>query len=355
MLLRSVIELCYGGVSNEPALLKQQEGEIWKLGYDYVTDSRVDSMLKDFSKLVKQEWARTVGVPFDVKIMGRNDETGEDEWAVGAHSAIICAHSSYARALLTHGWTFNRSPEGDCKLLILDASHFSRDLIEELVQACYTNTLPCLDYSRWFSPQRPTLDYFFQLYDAASFLGMESLSMLVADSLLLRMGTRCFPEILDFAEKVHSTYIVKQWKKYVCREAGFFDETTISRLSPVQIEAMLMSDSLEMPEEEILSMLLVWSNSSDAGTKEYVKSLIRHVRLPLVPLGSIAMKQAVERCLVSRDELELCHHFQTDEYFRASVIGSKKFFQLRCNEYNRDHLLERKKQLGRERRQAIAD
>jgi hypothetical protein len=45
------------------------------------------------------------------------------------------------------------------------------------------------------------------------------------------------------------------------------------------------------------------------------------------------MKQAVERGLVSRDELELCRHFQTDEYFRASVIGSKKFFQLRCNEY----------------------
>jgi hypothetical protein len=37
------------------------------------------------------------------------------------------------------------------------------------------------------------------------------------------------------------------------------------------------------------------------------------------------MKQAVERGLVIREELEMCHRFQTDEYFRASVIGSKNF------------------------------
>jgi hypothetical protein len=63
----------------------------------------------------------------------------------------------------------------------------------------------------------------------------------------------------------------------------------------------LKSDSLDLPEEWILDMLLLWYESSDAASEEIAKDLLNHVRLPLVPMGWAVMNKAVKLGLVSRE------------------------------------------------------
>jgi hypothetical protein len=356
-LLETIIEQCYGFTTthNNP-----HGQDAWKLGSDFVPDIRTyRADLLELQRFSSRHSERTL--PGNIKIIGRNEMTKKEEWVLSAHSAILCAHSQYAKALLTHGWTIPTSPECGSKLLVLDASHFSRDVMEELLHACYTNSMPCLDYAKWFSHRRPPLEFFFRLYDGACFLGMEAISRLIARNIISRFGMEAPGEIIDFAERVESTHLVSQWKEFVCLEAGYMKSSKIASFRFHQFQAILMSDGLELPEEEILGMLLSWIKGNHVSVVEtngeragQAKTLLKHIRLSLVPVGTSQMRDAVQQRLVDRQDVEDWHIYQTEGHER-SLTRYELQSGLRKNEFNRSHLQHQKQSLLSHLDRALGD
>ena len=71
------------------------------------------------------------------------------------------------------------------------------------------------------------------------------------------------------------------------------------------MEAMLCSDFIEAAEEEILAVVLRWSELSSASSDDSSR-LVSLVRLPLVPLASTPFRAAVAAGLVPEDRLSMC-------------------------------------------------
>ena len=68
---------------------------------------------------------KKTGIAENIKIVGRNGTTGDDEWAVSVCYAVICAHSEYVQSLFTYGWTTTKSSSADKnQLMVLDPGQF---------------------------------------------------------------------------------------------------------------------------------------------------------------------------------------------------------------------------------------
>ena len=214
------IERCYSCTSSSQRMQeKKQLQHSEEFGLDFLVFFRI--MKNDFSMLLHQE-DDVNAVPFDVTLVGRNHETGQDEWSVGAHTAILCAHSEYAVALLTHGWTCPRASDSGSKMIELDSRQFSRDVVDVTVRACYTNSLWCVDTS--LNERTPpeaclSIEVFFRLHDLTMYLGMDAISMLVVDNMLSTLGTQCLPEILGYAHQVGSPYLLEEVERFCARRA----------------------------------------------------------------------------------------------------------------------------------------
>ena len=90
-------------------------------------------------------------VPPDVVIVGKCLQTQEQMWSIRVHAPILCAHSEYARAFLTHGRTTGgnltsttetqNSPELKARIE-LDGHQISREVMQTLIEACYLGRCP---------------------------------------------------------------------------------------------------------------------------------------------------------------------------------------------------------------------
>ena len=107
------------------------------------------------------------------------------------------------------------------------------------------------------------------------------------------------------------------------QEAG-----TLKKLERPQIEALLLSDSVEIFEDVILEALLDWCDGTRASVDE-TKELIRMARLPFVPVDSPLMGKIVKNKLVPEDIVRVAQLFQTDRDYRATVINSEPQYRPR--------------------------
>lgn len=377
-LLRSTIASCYGIRQDNPPPFKDI---INPGGFDYVAE-RSDSAIRDqLTQLNPNNWKsrtaeagmrnlslvgqpkedpitsthhdwdqlqfpslRTMAPP-DVGIVGSPNASpnSKEKWTVFGHSAILSAHSDYFCSALTRpGWAQDDPNNDDGKntldeytkvkrRLRLDSNQFSEDVVRNLVSVCYGASL---DIST-----KP-LDAIFELIDAATYLGVKTASLQCEQELALSIDATNLADTIQFAEENGAQMLLSHCHKYLChnlsavRQAG-----TLKRLQKHQIEAMLRSDFVEAPEDEILQAVVTWSDQTAASDEE-TKELLGLVRLPMVPIDSPWMIHVTAKNLVGEDVLRVCRLFQTDSDYRATMIDFEPMYRPRQTKAISDALQE---------------
>lgn len=321
--LRALIGICYGAKLDDSTY-----EQLCNSGY--YTPERDDRMsyLRGLSKIdpsVTDMPDDIVCMP-DVCIVGSSDasvDSGED-YREDCHKAIICAHSEYFRSALTHeGWSIETlaSAEGKVKLLVrLDSNQFTHDTVRELVSACYYTPLDVCE---------EPLESILQLIDGATYLGMKGVSLMCEEGLSMFIDPTNLADMIEFAQDARAQRLLLDCHKYLCRNlTSARDAGSLKHLKYSHLEALLQSDFIETPEDDIMETLLAWSEETEASYEETV-DLIKFVRLPFVPVDSTAMAAAVAKNLVSDDMLLVCRLFQTDGDYRATMINSETMYRPR--------------------------
>jgi len=332
--LRSLIGVCYGvepDYDARQALVESghlAEATSSSSSFSLLSSS-CSSKLSIFSDLMEidpitmEDFDDDACMP-DVCIIGSAGASpnSEEDWQVDSHIAILCAHSEYFCAALTHqGWSSETSTGGERKrLLRLDSDQFTYDTVVNLVSACYGRSWKICD---------DPLETLLQLIDGATYLGMKAVSLWCEDSLAMLINATNLPDIMEFAQDNGAQRLLVECHKYLCRNLGSIREAgSLKQLKYSQLEAMLQSDFIETPEDEILEAVLAWSEETAASYDE-TKNLLLLVRLPFVPVDSSAMTMAVANNLVNEDMVRVCRLFQTDGDYRVTMINSQTMYRPR--------------------------
>ena len=351
-LLRIAIASCYGVDASEEVKQKNPKiddalKELMEAGYW----ANSGTIVQDLSR-VQDDPPRLEGLPPiappDVCIMGSFDASPNNEmdWKVDAHIPILAAHSEYFRAALTHSmWTREEDKIGEMRLVRLDSRHFEGDTVRELVSVCYGALLDVC---------HEPLETILQLTDAAVYLGLTAAVLLCEEALALRLDATNLPDMIQFAQANGAQLLLLECHKYLCRNLGSVKETgSLSQLQYSQMEAMLQSNFVETPEDDILEAVLTWSEETGASYDE-TKELVGLVRLPFVPVDDLVMAKAVERNLVGEDMLRVCRLFQTDGDYRETMMNSEPFYLPRQSKSNKEEISRHIHDLERDRRRRMS-
>jgi hypothetical protein len=349
--LRGAIATCYG---IHPGAIANQISSC-------MVNVDVDNLVQDFARLDPYttntaedsdvEFAMLVTMfapPTDVKLVGSPSASADTdvEWTVHGHGALLCAHSDYFQSALTHSqWSTTTETKSDndastagnnnttaakVRILRLDSTLFTQDMIQELVSACYGTSLDvCAE----------PIESILHLIDGATYLGMRSASLRCEEALATRIDPTNLADMMHFAETNVAQRLHLECHKYLCRNLATIGSNshTLKQLSKNQLEAMLQSDFVETPEDEILDVILKWSEQTEASIED-TRTLVKNLRLPFVPVDSNVMNRAVQRDVVSEDMLRLCRLFQTNPDYRRMMINSEPMYRPRQTKQMKEEL-----------------
>ena len=342
-LLRATIGSCYGMLPDpSTSTAASGQGQV-KVGQQpsWIVDP--STMLQDLAKLqhpsdhdddIPQDEARLAHMaPPDVRIVGSPpNATSSDSvnWEVQAHAAILCAQSEYFRSALTHGWETTKPSQERKRELRLDSKHFAEDTIQELVSACYGAPLDMCN---------EPLESILQLIDGAAYLGMKAVSLLCEEALAQRyLEPGNVPDLIQFSQDTGAELLLLECHKFLCRNLNEVRQAgCLEQLSHDHMEALLRSNFVNTPEDDILDTVLMWTEVTGASFDK-TKELVNLVRLPFVPVASPSMKRAIEKNLVGEDMVRVCRLFQTDGDYRQTMMNCEPMYRPRQGESNQAEL-----------------
>ena len=159
---------------------------------------------------------------------------------------------------------------------------------------------------------------FCRLYDAAVYLGMNAVSMLLADKMMEKGEMNVFPDLVDYAEQSAeqsgSAYILEEC---LMHNATNFTVEAIARLRPHQLETLVKSETLNLTEEQILHVVFIWNEASPHKALveiPFARDLIQsHIRLPFVPHNADIMEK-----VQNRSPTDGCVHRAAASQFRKT-------------------------------------
>lgn len=321
--LRAVVGVCYG-VTPDPATHER----LSESGYDIPERYGIRHYLRALSKIDPTVTGKSEDDSYrpNVCIVGSIEASADspEDYQVDGHKAILCAHSEYFRSLLTHeGWSVETlsTAEGESKLLLrLDSNQFTHDTVRELVSACYGTPLDIYE---------EPLESILQLIDGATYFGMKAVSLRLEEALSKFIDPENFADMIAYAQENGSNRLLLDCHKYLCRNlTSVRDAGSLKHVTYAHIEALLQSDFIETPEDDIMETVLAWSEETEVSFEELVE-LIQHVRLPFVPVDSNAMAAVVAKSLISEDMVRVCRLFQTDGEYRSTMINSETMYRPR--------------------------
>ncbi|CAB9511730.1 kelch repeat and BTB (POZ) domain containing 12 [Seminavis robusta] len=309
--LRTAIASCYG-------IFPKTEEEKNR----FCLDENSSDIMEDVQDLNPMYWSEgylpTPWEESDVSVIGSPGASAEEEheWTIDCHAAILCANSEYFAAVLSgRGWATEEA--GTKRILRLDSLHFAKDTIIELLNGLYSNALDMCEEET---------ESILHLIDAAAYLGMKAASLRCEEALATRIDAEHLVEMIHFAQETGAKRLLLDCHKYLCRNLAAVQRAgTLAQLESPQLEAMLHSNFVEAPEDDILNALMTWADATNASFDE-TKDLLTLVRLAFVPVDSQVMLKAIAKNLVTEDMLQVCRLFQTDGDYRATMMKNDPLY-----------------------------